>query len=762
MKITSQVTIERDRQGVPTIHADTRQDMAFALGFLHSQERYFQMDLLRRVSSGRLSELLGEAALSVDEKFRKHRFQFVAATVLERLPESHRELVDAYTEGVNRGLSELKAPTFEYTLLRTTAARWQPVDCIYVMLTMLADLQPIDADRDIALGLLRDRVPQEVFDFLVRKGSTWDAALDDTMFPEPQVPLESVWSLRADATPSDRPEIPPEAQVSLPFFHQLDPECRAASNSWAISATLSKDNRPLLATDMHLGLRVPTIWYRAVMNTPCFDGTRRRLVGVTLPGAPALVEGSNGSIAWGLTNSYGDYGDVVELSPVEGKEDHYRSPAGTKRIQRFSESIAFPGGSKSIEYEWTEWGPVVAIQNGRRFVHRWVGSDPQASDLRLFDLESATTAEDALSRFNHCGMPHLNVVVVDRENNLGWTLCGRIPLRTGVATCYPIDASQGGMWTDYLDPTKVPRIFNPPDGRIWTANNRIVGGDMLAAVGDGGYDLGARARQIRDRLRSQSSFDEQAMLAIQLDDEALFLARWQKLMVSTLDIDNQSVSSDFAQHVRSWGSRASTDSVGYRMVRTFRNQVIQRFFGVPLHAKDSESIKGAIPKQIGLHRPLPVSHEDVVWQLISERPQHWLPRDYGTWDDLLVDAAKSTEKELTRGRRLQDATWGESNKAEIHHPLSMGLPLIRDWLGMPNVPLPGDNHMPRVQRSGFGASQRMVVSPGFEEEGIYHQPGGQSGHPYSPFYKAGYDDWASGKPSPLLPGPTLHTLILKP
>jgi penicillin amidase len=150
----------------------------------------------------------------------------------------------------------------------------------------------------------------------------------------------------------------------------------------------------------------------------------------------------------------------------------------------------------------------------------------------------------------------------------------------------------------------------------------------------------------------------------------------------------------------------------------------------------------------------------VAVQLLTEQPIHWLPIRYESWDALLADAAAETEKELTKDRSLTQARWGQRNRAAIRHPLSMAVNALSGVLDMPTVELPGDNHMPRVQSPSGGASQRMVVSPGHEKSGLYHQPGGQSGHPMSPFYSAGFDDWVHGRPSPLLPGPTQHRLVL--
>jgi penicillin amidase len=146
-----------------------------------------------------------------------------------------------------------------------------------------------------------------------------------------------------------------------------------------------------------------------------------------------------------------------------------------------------------------------------------------------------------------------------------------------------------------------------------------------------------------------------------------------------------------------------------------------------------------------------------VWALVTERPPHLLPPGAGSWDALLVDAADAVAAEHDR---LDAATWGEANRLSLAHPLADVLPVLGDRLRLPSVAQPGDERMPRVSGPSFGASQRMVVSPGHEDRGIFHMPGGQAGHPLSPYWAAGHDDWVEGRPSPFLPGETVWTLTL--
>jgi penicillin amidase len=288
----------------------------------------------------------------------------------------------------------------------------------------------------------------------------------------------------------------------------------------------------------------------------------------------------------------------------------------------------------------------------------------------------------------------------------------------------------------------------------------VVSGDKLARLGDGGYDLGARASQIRDGLLALDKAKPEDMLAIQLDDRALFLARWRELLLRTLN--DQAVAGDpRLQELRrlveqTWTGHASVDSVAYRAARGFRSFTRERAF-TPLTA--------ACEKADPLFALLLNQTEGPLWALVSQRPMHLLDPQYESWDALLLAAVGdmlAAWKESSQSDDLAPRTWGERNTTRIDHPLASAIPMAGRWLNVPSRQLPGDQDMPRVQGAGFGASERLVVSPGQEEKGFFHMPVGQSGHPMSPYYRAGHEAWEEGRPTPFLPGKTEHTLRLVP
>ncbi len=744
--LTAPVTVERDAQGVPTIRGRTRADVARATGFVHAQDRFFQMDLLRRRASGELSELFGKDALEVDRRARLHRFRMVAERSVAAATSEQRAALQAYAEGVNAGIAALRDRPFEYIVLRAAPAPWLPEDSLLVGLTMFILLNGEADAYDSALGVLHETLPKGIADFLSPLGTEWDAPLTGEPMRTAAVPGPEVLDLRGGPRPAGGA---PSRAGERPS---------AGSNSFAVAGSRTAHGGAILANDMHLGHSVPNVWYRASLAWSDGDAARRA-TGVTLPGIPLVVAGSNGRVAWGFTNSYGDWQDLVVLEVDGSDPDRYLAPGGARRFEHVRERLRVKGGPDEVlEIALTVWGPVVDRDHlGRPRALRWTAHDAAAVNLNLMQLERAGSVEEALDAANVSGIPPQNFVCADDHGRIGWTVAGVLPRRTGFDGRLPTSWADGARrWDGWRAPRETPRIVDPPEGLLWTANARTMGGAELAVLGDGGTWLGARARQIRDDLRARATWSERDLLAIQLDDRALLLERWQRLLLDVLApgaVTADARRAEARRLVLGWGGRASVDSAGYRIVRNFRMAVLDRVlepFGAQLRSRDPLFDASYLTQA-----------EGPVWRLVGERPPHLLNPRYGNWDDLLLAAADEAVRELGAGD-LASHTWGERNTSRIRHPLSRAIPLVGRVLDMQPDPLPGDDHMPRFQAPSAGASERLVVSPGREAEGIFEMPCGQSGHPLSPFYRAGHRAWVRGEPAPFLPGTAVHALALAP
>ena len=766
--IGAEATIERDARGIPVISASSRADLAFATGFAHGQDRFFQMDLSRRLAAGELSELFGEVALGTDRQKRRFGFRGVARRVMDATPASDRAIVQAYARGVNAGVASLKSKPWEYTLLRAEPREWLPEDSVLVVHSMWWQLQ---------WGVLREEVDRRRLERALHAAGDAQAAhalitfvyAGHTDWDTPNYGKEAR-CVQASCTESARvltQPFPANLGFAGPVKIAADEARKPGSNSWAVAGTHTRSGVALIANDMHLDLGVPAVWYPARLRVTGAEDLD--ITGVTLPGTPAVAAGSNGQIAWGFTNSYGDFSDA-RWGPCAS--DEY-----VARVERFKVK---GGGDVQVTYQDLKAGDasdgVVLdgedyaddVTSGECLQAAWLAVKPEATNFGLLALERARTLDDALMLAPGVGIPGQNMVIGDASGRIAWTLLGRVPRGTGP------DRLFGAV--EFRDANDHPRISDPPVGRLWTANQRVVAGELEAVMGDdeadvgaGGYDIGARARQIRDGLLSLTKPATEAdMLAIQLDSRALFLARWRNLLLSLLDeeaMHEQARRREFRGLVSDWKAEAEPDAVGYRLVRAFRANVLNALWRSLSTGLVGEKFAGRRPAQF----------EAAGYRLVSERPGNIappasptdkpVPAGHGNdrWRSFLLDRLDATIEDLDAAcTSLEACRYGDLEPVRVQHPLSRAIPLLSRLLDMPTVQLPGDNHMPRVQDGAFGASERFAVSPGRERDAYLTLPGGPSGHPLSPFYRSGFDDWASGEPTPFLPGPVAHKLVLKP
>ena len=747
------VSVERDASGTVTVNGGLRADVAYGLGYAHGQDRFFQMDLMRRAAAGELSALLGRGTLDTDRQLRVHRFRAVARAVLLRSSAEQRTLLDAYVAGVNAGLGSLRARPFEYLLLGTSPEPWRAEDSVLMVEALFLQLQEPDGHTKIQRGLIRDLLPPSAARFVEAATGELDTTLDGSTSPPPQVPAAADYDLS---------RIAPAAEAEPPARHTRARPSVTGSNNWALAGRRTASGAALVANDMHLAIRVPNTWYHARLHWRDGNGAGADVTGVTLPGLPTVVAGSNGHVAWGFTNSYGDFQDVIVAVPDPAAADHYLTAEGSRPFTHVRERILVKGGEPvELDVVGTQWGPIVAHDSaGRALALAWTAHDPAAVNLELGDLDHAGSVDEALAVAARSGNPAQNFVVGDSAGHIAWTIAGQVPIRTGDAPGLPhLSTDPTAGFAGWLAAADRPRVVDPDSGQIQTANARVIGGAALAALGDGGYDRGARVRQIADDLKGRGDRLTPAdMLDVQLDDRALFLQRWHGLLAALLDPQalNGNVRRGELQAVLGrWSGRAAVDDPAYRLVRAFRTEVEQRVYNALV-----APARAANP---GFRFRVPYSFEGPLWVLVSEQPAHLLPPGYPDWRGFLLAAADAAVANLKGDCPvLADCTWGRANLVRIRHPLSAAVPGLAELLDVPPEMLPGDEDMPRVQGVSHGASERFAVSPGHEAEAMLELPGGQSGHPLSAYFRAGHEHWAHGTPAPFLPGPAEHRLTLTP
>lgn len=748
--LTTTVTLERDSLGTATIHAQNQLDLVRAMGFVHAQERFFEMDLMRRRAAGELAELFGSAALPADRIARRYRMRARVSDILNQLSRDDYEILKTYQQGVNDGLRMLNVRPFPYLLTQSQPDDWKMEDSLLVVMAMYFMLNDLSKYRELGLSTMKASLPDSVYHFLTTNGGQWEA---------PLLGKPSAWPLQPTADEIDLQILDPE----LLHNNYVQNGNMPGSNSFAVAGALT-NGAALVANDMHLELKVPNTWFRTRLIYPDSENNDKThdITGVSLPGMPAIIVGSNRHIAWSFTNSYGDFADWIRVTTDPQNPSRYLSSTGWKSFVTHHETIRIKDEKdESLIVNETEWGPILAEDyDGTPLALAWTALQPHAINLKLRELGQTTSIDEAIVIAQSSGVPAQNFVVGDKNGRIAWTIAGLIPQRSlNYDPTIPTDWSTANTgWQGWLEASHYPLIIDPLSHRLWTANSRIIANLSPDLIGDGGYDIGARTKQIRDNLYEREQFTAADMMTIQLDHRALFLARWHRLLESTLSQSPNESSWHHEMHrvLADWDGHASPESVSYRVVRTFRQAVIQRVidgFAIAIRQKHPEF---EMPR---------LNHiENAVWQLIEQQPPHLLSPSFDTWDALLNDSAAHVINTLQKQPDgLTARNWGEHNTASIRHPLSRLLPdFIAGWLDMPADPLPGDANMPRIQSSNFGASLRSAVSPGNEEEGYFDMPGGQSGHPLSPYYGSGHTHWVNEVPTPFLPGPAEHVLQLLP
>jgi penicillin amidase len=757
--LSQEASIERDAQGVATITAGSSADLAYASGFAHAQDRFLQMDLLRRVASGELAALIGPGALELDRSHRLHRFRARAHQIAASLDAHSRTLLESYAAGVNAGLASLRSRPFEYWALRAQPQSWSPEDTLLVVYAMYFDLQYGELRRTLARAALRERVSPDLLTFLLPTSSHWDAPLDAlppagasrTDIGGPTPPPEPDWLRAAPLTAAALDSNAPGIGTSM-----------IGSNSWVIGPTATVNGRAIVANDMHLGLSLPNIWYRVTLRAPDRTGVLRQLTGVSLPGTPGIVAGSNGRIAWGFTNSYGNFIDLIELDIDPHDPLRYRTPRGDwERAQVHRERIDVHGApAVELDVADTRWGPILRAE-GHSYAIRWVAHDARAVNLGLGQLADSDDVPAALAAAAACGIPTQNIVVADAAGHIGWTLAGPLPQRAAAPSLpdLPVDANTYRGWDGYLNPRDYPHRIDPPGARLWTANSRQLSGAAQLPIGDGGSDVGARATQIRDALFAREHFAERDLLGLQTDDRAPWIAQWRRMALDALDenaLAGHPRRAEYWRLLEQWNGRADADAVGYTLVRAFYAATYDAWFG------QLDDTLAKVDANFGYR--VATSRSLAVMEALAQH-HAWVPQGVAGWHAFMLDRVDRAIESITRdGTRLAEARWGERNRATIAHPFARmiptWLPVLRNLLMAPRDPLPGDANVPRVQSPSFGASERFVISPGHERDALFEMPGGQSGNPMSPYFLAGHVTWVRGEAAALLPGASQHRLVL--
>jgi penicillin amidase len=649
------VRVDLDGHAVPTLHAQSLEDAFRVQGYLVARERLFQMELMRRSADGRLSELVGAVALPLDKLHRTYGFRQVAEAAIHLATPEERAPLEVYAAGVNAFIAQRPGRWgLEFQLLGLKPEPWQPEDSLKVMLLMHEDLSTSWKSKLQAEAMVG--LPEPLQRFLQPAVSDEDRPLIPDAKPltgDTAAFLQSQALRQKVAAGSELHAWLDQAQA-LPL---PDPESRQASNNWVVAGSRTRSGKPLLANDPHLDLACPGIWFPLRI-----EWAGRFAQGVALPGIPTIVIGTNDRMAWGFTNLGTDLQDL------------YREPA----VEQRRELIAVKGQAP-VEHlvPLGKHGPQVLPGLS---LH-WPALDPRHLHRPLTGLMEAHDWADFNAAIDvHPGPPQ-NMIYADREGHIGWRASGLIPLRRpGDDGSRIHDGTRPDEdWRGFVAPIDMPRVYDPAQGLIATANNRTIGTAFPAPVATGWASM-SRAGRILERLEKDGPWDAAAFEALQRDP----VSRFHAAFVSALGL--QEVLPGFQGEAEP-GSTAFTRAELLR--RTFRRKLLERLLqGTALAPKDY--------RHFG----------DDLWVLAAAKatPGEWHRAGLGDKATFVQACLAEAQKEPAWKR-----PWGEQNELRIKHPFGRGGGLLA-WLFNPATrQIPGSAKSIRALTGTHGQSMRMVA-----------------------------------------------------
>ncbi|MGW1131185.1 penicillin acylase family protein [Streptomyces griseoluteus] len=702
------VEVAFDALDRPVVTAPDWTAAAFGLGWAVARHRRGQMDFMRRRSHGRLAEVLGPQAVRADVRQRVLGLAQVARDCWESLPTAQRNTLRAYADGVNAA-----APN-------GPGGAWTPVDCIAVTQGLFQELSSDGQDVRM-VEVMRRTLPAAVVDFLLDPQDEFAVGIDGT-------PAEAARSATPVAELRALMAEPPPAAGRLVVSDGRP----VGSNAWAVT----DGSTAVLANDMHLELTSPSSMYaaRLVVGDTSVNG-------VTVPGLPAIVAGTNGRIAWGFTRLPADTCELRELAPGTAPGT-YRFEGRDRAFGIRRERIAVMGGDDvEVEVRETRWGPVVDQLRGRPLALSSNLTDPAALDFTVVGLYESADVTAAAELLNDCGMPPLNAVLADTAADVAWTVTGRHSRREGGPRGFS-DLARDPWPTPRLAPHELPRLVTPPTGRVISCNNGDAAG-RTASLG-WNYFPGTRARRAAGLLAAGGPHDEAGCGGPQLDVDASLYAYYRDLALRYLPERAPAALRSLRDEVLAWRGTSDHDEYGLALLVLFRELLREELFAAvtrPCRRYD-ESFTYCYN-----------GHERPLRRLLDALSADMVPKPWPGPTAFVVGMLGSSRALLTK-RTGSDGPirWGSVNALA---PTPLGVAPVHGGppeghAGDGGVGLSGCPESLRVTQPDFGAAMRLVVAPSRPGSGLLAVPGSPAG--------TGPEDldhivrWTQGKTHSLLIG----------
>ncbi len=755
------VDIQRDSLGVPYIVAHSDSDAYFALGFVHAQDRLFQMELYRRLGEGRLSEIFGSKLIPVDELFRTLEFKQMADSLYRSCSPISKNILRWYSDGVNAYIASARAFPAEFAMLKFSPGPWKPRDSFIVARLMAWDLN-ISWWTKPVFGEIYDSLGAQKASLLIPLFSGSKGKKNDASAGMRQSALRGFMNANS--------------QALAMLGGAGAPDC-FGSNNWTIAPSRTNTGSAILCNDPHLAFSEPARWYLVSLSAP-----NLHVMGVSLPGAPGIVIGRDDSIAWGLTNVMSDDSDFYIMQPdssnpnmywYNGKllpfmttEDTIEVKGTTPYVFMRRSTILGPvvSGVISSSYETTSVGNDM-VGPGGIVALRWSAYWPSDEIRSMYLLNTANNFQDFLKALSYFGAPAQNFVYADVDGNIGYKAAGNIPLRRYPLPFLPQPGNTSKfVWNSFIPFNSLPESYDPSAGFLATANNRTTPDDYPYYVTNL-YEPSSRIDRIKSFIEQHDTMSVALCRQLQLDYYSKFMVSLNRHLLAACDSERYFPRElvylkNFEGMITAKSTAASILNMTFvYMLRS----VFEPVMGKGLYRR--YVVVSNVPTRIlngMMNKP----------QLLAELYR------VSNGDSLLnLDLTKSLEISLQKlrtefGQHPIDWMWGRFHTLELEHPLKSNA-IVRAIYDAGPFPRGGNNTTVNNGEYSFdkpyhmkvGPSMRMIVD--MSKDGMYFSlPGGESGQILSPYYSDLLRNYLDGKLTffPItLPGKEIaHQLTLLP
>lgn len=706
--LREEVEIITDRWGVPHIYAANETDLFFACGYIHANERMWQMDLTRRMGFGRLSELFGEALLKRDKYARVMGLKEATMRDYARISSEVKDILIAYSQGVNAWLNsrQWKWPP-EFSILRYRPEPWKPIDTLII--------------KQVMAMLLSTDFPSEV----VRSNLIYRLGHDKAL----QILEEGV-------------EAPSFETGKASLSRLMDIVYPQQSNNWILSGDRTVSGKPLLANDPHLEINLPPVWYEVHLHCPSFN-----VIGVTIPGLPWVIIGHNDDIAWGVSNSAIDAQDLF-IEKFNETQDMYWEKDEWKPLMRKEEVILIKGRKEPerLEVLWTSRGPVISphvIDSENPISLKWTIHEGDRAVEAGYLLNKAKNWDDFARALSLFDSPSQNFGYADRNNNIGNYLAGKIPLRTKEAALFPFPSwREGGNWQGYLEENQKPIQYNPETGMIITANQKILPEDFPFYVSVD-WDAPFRANRIRELLQQKEKHSVSSIQSLQGDIHSkkgeLFFPLIRQIVGTTGKLEQ---ALDILQN---WDLQMNAGNAP-ALYATFMNYLPEEIFQDEL-GEDFRSFDFLFRRKMaGTLRIL--SDPDSLWFDNKGTPE------IENREDVIKSALLKAYNRLDWSHGSPDNwDWSKMNAIRYKHPL--GRIFLFRFFNLGSRPSSGNAFTVKVnyvtpQKTSWSSSYRQIIDLSDWDDSKCVITSGQSGHFMSRFYDNQVSLWLGGEYHPMI------------